>query len=169
MKITHIVIHYSATFSNQMVDAKLIDRWHKDRGWSGIGYHYVVRRDGVVETGRPENKIGAHVARQNTGKIGICWAGGLERSNPNTGVNNMTVDQETALVKLIKKLLVKYPNAEVVGHRDLAATQCPGFDVRAWWKRKSTTVQEILPVRTPVLEEELSWWQRLLKWFTPTK
>lgn len=137
MKVTHIVVHYSATFPDMDVTAAQIDRWHRERGFAKIGYHYFIRRDGTVEKGRADTEVGAHVAGQNTGKLGICWAGGLERGKPG-GHKNMAPAQEKALIGLIKSLLVKYPAAKVVGHRDLAATECPGFAVQPWWAAAST-------------------------------
>lgn len=132
--ITHIVVHYSATYPDQNTTAADIDQMHRASGWAGIGYHYFIRRDGMVERGRPETELGAHVGAQNTGKIGICWAGGLDRATgPDHGVNNMTREQEKSLIALIWDILTRHPGAEVVGHLDLAATQCPGFDVRTWW------------------------------------
>lgn len=134
MKITHIVVHYSATYSDQDFTAADIDRMHRERGFRKIGYHYFICRNGVVEEGRPEHEIGAHVSGQNTGTLGICWAGGLERATgPNVGVDNRTPDQTASLISLIRDLLKRHPDARVVGHRDLAATQCPGFDVPEWW------------------------------------
>lgn len=132
--IVRIVVHYSATYPEQDIGVSEIDRWHRDRGWSKIGYHYVIRRDGYVERGRPESEIGAHVLGHNTGSIGICWVGGLDRaSGSNVGVDNRTPEQKQALAKVLRDLTARYPGAEVVGHRDLAATQCPGFDVKTWW------------------------------------
>lgn len=148
--VTHIVVHYSATYEDQNITAADIDRMHKNRGWKGIGYHYFIRRDGTLERGRPENEIGAHVGGQNSGKIGICWAGGLNRkTGPNVGVDNRTDAQNGTLIKLIRDLLKRHPGAQVVGHRDLAATQCPGFDVRSWWasvqKQKDPTPTPVKP------------------------
>jgi len=135
-KITHIVVHYSATFADQNLTVKDIDKMHRDRGWKMVGYHWVIRRDGVVEQGRPESMVGAHVGGQNTGKIGICCIGGLDRATgPNKGVDNRTPEQIESLIKLIRECLKRYPGAKVVGHRDLAPTQCPGFDVQAWWAK----------------------------------
>lgn len=135
LPVTHIVVHYSATYPDQNFTAADINRMHLNRGFNKIGYHYFIRRDGLIETGRKENEVGAHVGGQNTGKIGICWAGGVERaSGPNVGVDNRTPSQTQSLITLIRTLLGKYPKAKVVGHRDLAPTQCPGFDVIDWWK-----------------------------------
>jgi N-acetylmuramoyl-L-alanine amidase len=132
--ITHIVVHYSATFEDQNLTVKDIDAMHRARGWKGVGYHYVIRRDGVVEKGRPDNVVGAHVGGQNSGKIGICAIGGVNHATgPDVGVDNRTPAQIKAQIALIKTLLSRYPKAKVVGHRDLAPTQCPGFDVIPWW------------------------------------
>lgn len=151
-KVTHIVVHYSATYGDQNLDVTDIDAMHKARGWKGVGYHFVITRNGVVQRGRPENRLGAHVKNQNTGKIGICWIGGLDRaSGNNVGVDNRTEAQKKALIKLIKELLERYPGAKVVGHRDLAATQCPGFNVQPWWDKVRL---EDAPAKTPVSPED---------------
>lgn len=135
-KVTHIVVHYSATYADQDLTVKDIDKMHRERGWQMVGYHYVIRRDGTIERGRPESMVGAHVGNQNTGKIGICCIGGLERATgPNKGVDNRTPQQVESLIKLIRDILKRHPGAQVVGHRDLAPTQCPGFDVPAWWAK----------------------------------
>lgn len=132
--ITHIVQHYSATYPDVDVTALDIDRWHRQRGWEGIGYHYFIRRDGTVEKGRPETVKGAHVEGQNTGKIGICLAGGIDRATgPNVGVDNRTPAQIKAQIALIRDILTRHPGAKIVGHRDLKSTQCPGYDAAAWW------------------------------------
>jgi len=146
--ITHVVVHYSATYEDQNLTRADIDRMHKARGWKMVGYHYVIRRDGTVEIGRPETMVGAHVGGQNTGKIGICCIGGLNRATgPNVGVDNRTPEQIESLVKLIRDIRKRHPRVEVVGHRDLAATQCPGFDVRVWWAKVQ---KQAAPAPTPV-------------------
>lgn len=162
-KITHIVIHYSATYEDQNLTVKDIDKMHRDRGWAGVGYHWVIRRDGVIERGRPEAQVGAHVGGQNTGKIGICCIGGLNRATgPNKGVDNRTPSQIQSLTTLIRECLERYPGAKVVGHRDLAATQCPGFDVATWWagvqkkkKPEPVKVPSSAPVTTPSVGEDV--------------
>ena len=65
MKIEKIFIHCTATIEGQDLDAKDIDRWHRQKGWNGIGYHYVVKLNGTVEKGRPDNVMGAHVKGYN--------------------------------------------------------------------------------------------------------
>ncbi|MCK9543700.1 MAG: N-acetylmuramoyl-L-alanine amidase [Novosphingobium sp.] len=133
--ITHIVVHYSATYPEDNTTIADIDRMHKARGWKGVGYHWFIRRDGTVERGRPENELGAHVGGQNSRKIGVCWAGGVQKkTGPNVGVNNMSPQQERALIAVIRDIHTRWPSAQVVGHKDLANTQCPGFDVPSWWR-----------------------------------
>lgn len=155
--ITHIVVHYSATYPDNNLTAADVDRMHKARGWKGIGYHWFIRRDGTVEPGRPESQVGAHVDQINKGKIGICWAGGIDRATgPNKGVDNRTMAQTNALIAKIRELQQRYPNAAVVGHRDLSPTQCPGFDVRAWWQGiPGREPKPADPVHTPDVNEQL--------------
>ncbi|CDF80575.1 N-acetylmuramoyl-L-alanine amidase [Formosa agariphila KMM 3901] len=116
--IKYIVVHCSATQAGKAFTAKDIDRWHKERGWKGIGYHYVVNIDGSEETGRPEEQIGAHVKDYNKSSIGVCYIGGLNRMNKPE--DTRTPQQKTALLALLKRLRRKYPKAKIVGHRDLS-------------------------------------------------
>lgn len=124
-KITRIVVHYTATPAGRDVTAAEVDRWHRERGYAGIGYHYLVRLDGTVERGRPVGTVGAHVGGHNTGSVGICYVGG------GTGQDTRTPEQKKALRALVRALRTVFGPLEIVGHRDLAATLCPGFDVRA--------------------------------------
>lgn len=132
--ISQIVMHYSATYPDQDIGVAEIDLMHRQRGFAGVGYHYIIRRDGRIEPGRHEATQGAHVAGQNAHTIGICCIGGIERqTGPNVGVDNRTPEQIAAQIRLTQGLLARYPGAIVLGHKDLAATQCPGYDVRTWW------------------------------------
>lgn len=138
MKFTHIVVHYSATYDDQEITAADIDKMHKNRvpPFKMIGYHFFYRLDGMEEVGRPLTMTGAHVGGQNKGKVGLCFAGGTKRATgPELGVNTLNLAQEKALINRIKILKATYPNAIVCGHKDLAATQCPAFDVKDWWAK----------------------------------
>jgi N-acetylmuramoyl-L-alanine amidase len=127
-----IIIHCSDTFTDMNTTAADIDRWHRERGWASIGYHYVIKRDGTVEQGRPENVPGAHVAGHNTGSIGICLIGGKARGRENPC--NFTRHQWRALESLVMQLAIEYPQAEILGHTDLdPGKSCPTFNVKAWW------------------------------------
>jgi LysM repeat protein len=160
--VTHITIHYSATFEDPEIGVREIRPMHIARGFRKEGYHYIIRLNGVIEKGREEWEVGAHVAGKNVGNIGICWIGGLRRSTgANKGVDTRTPAQTAALIKLIRELLGRYPGAKVVGHRDLGATQCPGFDVGAWWASVNgaqapiaAPVAPTAPVRTPDISED---------------
>lgn len=126
-QIDKVVIHYTATPPRLDIGAAEIDEWHKERGWKGIGYHFVVRRDGTVENGRPITTVGAHAYGHNRGSIGIVWVGGLVGDDK--GDDTRTPEQVQSLHKLVEGLRMVLPQpVEVVGHRDLADTQCPGGD-----------------------------------------
>ena len=129
--ITDIVIHCSATPEGKDFDAKDIDRWHKERGWAGIGYHYVVKLDGTVQPGRPLEKIGAHVAGHNANSVGIVYIGGVAKDGK-TPKDTRTPEQKTALRTIVAEMRRRFPQAGVKGHRDFPGVHkaCPSFDVR---------------------------------------
>lgn len=148
--IDAIVIHCSATRAGMDVRAADIDKWHKERGFSGIGYNFVVDLDGRIERGRSLFQDGAHCntaglsgKSYNKHSIGICYIGGLDRDgNP---ADTRTVAQKVALDDLVYRLIQEYPIVEVIGHRDASPDkdgdgvveqnewikQCPCFDARA--------------------------------------
>lgn len=126
-KIDKLIIHCSATPEGRDYTVADIDRWHKQRGWKGIGYHYVVYRDGSVHEGRDISVIGAHCAGHNATSIGICYIGGIDRNgNPK---DTRTPAQRAALRDLVELLQTEYPQATVHGHREFANKACPCFDV----------------------------------------
>ena len=128
--ITLIVVHCSAVRPDQSSSAAQIDSWHrKERHWKlGIGYHYVVRRDGTIEPGRPEEQIGAHCLNHNAHSIGVCYEGGLDiRGQP---ADTRTAEQKQAMRQLLEELHGRYPRALIVGHHDLnPGKPCPCYDV----------------------------------------
>lgn len=136
--IEYIVIHCSATPPTMDIGVDEIDKWHRDRGWSKIGYHIVIRREpgelgGLIEYGdRTLSDIGAHVKGYNSKSLGICMIGGVDNSNKPE--NNFTEDQFEALRKTINFLISIFPNAKIVGHRDFPNVHksCPCFDVKNW-------------------------------------
>jgi N-acetyl-anhydromuramyl-L-alanine amidase AmpD len=135
-KTNHIVLHCSATRGVQDVGAADIRRWHKAMGWKDIGYHFVIRRNGKVELGRPERDIGSHAQGYNTASVGICMVGGLDDKTWKP-TNNFTAAQWKALTTLVAQLVKRYPAAKVLGHRDFPRVQkaCPCFDARTWAKK----------------------------------
>ena len=121
-----IVIHCADTPAHMDIGAEEIRAWHRLRGFSDVGYHFVIRRNGEVERGRPENAVGAHVQGWNSRSVGICLVGGKPEAN-------FTPAQWESLERLVRDLQRRYPAAEVAGHRDLnSGKRCPCFDVRVW-------------------------------------
>lgn len=132
--VKYLVVHCSATPPRMRVDRTMIDRWHRERGFLGIGYHFVITREGVVQEGRPLDAIGAHVEGHNHESIGICLAGGVDTQLPPQPQNNFTGEQMVSLAELLKTLLKTYTRAQIVGHTQLNPNKaCPSFDVPKWW------------------------------------
>lgn len=131
--VRYIVVHCSASPPSAKVDASVIDRWHRERGFRKIGYHFVICRDGKVEPGRALTEIGAHAENFNAVSVGVCLVGGVD--NNLKAQDNFTVAQKDALHGVITGLLKQFPRAEIVGHRDLPNVRkdCPSFDAKAWW------------------------------------
>ena len=126
--ITLIVIHCSAVKPDQLSSAAQIDSWHRERGFHlGIGYHYVIRRDGTIEPGRPEWLTGAHCVNHNAHSIGICYEGGLDiRGQP---ADTRTEAQKASLRTLLENLHRRYPRAVILGHHDLNPHKaCPSIE-----------------------------------------
>lgn len=127
-RIDEIIIHCTATKEGVDVDAKTIDKWHKQRGWKGIGYHYVIKLDGTVEKGRNDEEVGAHCTNHNAHSIGIVYVGGLD--NNGKPKDTRTDAQKESMWNLLRILLIKYPTANVHGHNEFANKACPCFDVQ---------------------------------------
>lgn len=109
--------------AGRKVNVDVIDGWHKERGFkkqpqSGriCGYHFVVLPDGTIETGRYLSEIGAHVSGQNSRSIGICYVGGLDANGKAS--DTRTPEQKEALLWLLMRLVVMFPDATIKGHRD---------------------------------------------------
>ena len=129
--IEAIIMHCSATREGRTFTAKDIDSWHRARGFSKIGYHYVVDLDGTIEKGREEHEDGAHCTqeRMNHRSIGICYIGGLdEKGIPK---DTRTEAQKASLRRLVEEIRKRHGwKVEVFGHKDFAAKACPCFDAR---------------------------------------
>jgi N-acetyl-anhydromuramyl-L-alanine amidase AmpD len=129
-EVRYIVIHCADTPPDMDIGAEEIRMWHLKRGWLDIGYHWVIRRDGTIEDGRPSDRPGAHARGYNHISFGICLVGGK-------GGDNFTDAQWDALAGLVIGLKVGHPEREVLGHRDLPYVQkaCPQFDAKDWWSK----------------------------------
>ena len=113
----YIVLHHAQAVTCSAAD---IDGWHKSNGWSGIGYHFFVRKDGSIYRGRPLDKAGAHVSGMNDCSIGICAEGSYEKETA------MPTAQKKAIKEFLKYLKGIYPNAKIVGHKEIGSSDCPG-------------------------------------------
>lgn len=114
----YIVLHHAAAVNCTPQD---IDNWHKGNGWTGIGYHFFVRKDGTIYRGRPLWALGAHVAGSNSNSIGICAEGNFDIEK------QMRDEQKYAIAELLDYLhKYHFPNAKIVGHRDIGSSACPG-------------------------------------------
>ena len=127
-KINLIVIHCSATRSNQRFTVEMLKACHNARfNGKGIGYHYFIEKDGQVFQTRDENEIGMHARHYNAHSIGICYEGGLdEKGRP---ADTRTPAQRAALIALLRSLKIDYPDAEIMGHCELEGVHkaCPSF------------------------------------------
>ena len=125
-QINKIIIHCSATPEGRKTSAEEIKSWHLERGFSDIGYHYIVHLDGLISYGRNIDKIGAHSRGQNKMSIGVCYIGGLDESLD--AKDTRTPQQKESLLILLKTLKKMHPKAVIYGHRDFSEKACPSFD-----------------------------------------
>ena len=126
----YIAIHCASTPYD--VGVERIRQWHMDRGFDDIGYHYVIRFDGTIETGRDEELVGAHERAINRTSVAICLAGGLDSGGHDKF--NFPAVQMASLRVLITQLIGKYgKDVQVVGHNEYSEKSCPTFNVPAWW------------------------------------
>jgi N-acetyl-anhydromuramyl-L-alanine amidase AmpD len=142
--IDQLVVHCAATRPDQDIGAAEIDAEHRAQGWDCIGYHFVIRRSGILENGRSVDRVGAHVKGHNAFSIGICLVGGVDANNK--AENNFTPAQFDTLKALLSRLRLSYADTEILGHRDFSPDlnndgeiepsewikECPCFNVMEW-------------------------------------
>ena len=151
-KINEIIIHCSATSANWMQKASVekkvaaIDRMHKRRGWKGIGYHYVIDRDGSIGIGRDVNKQGAHSYGRNRDTIGVCLIGGHGGNADDSFKDHFTECQEDALLHLLEEYKKGIPKIIISGHNQYRPKACPCFIVPNWYENKDMMTS--IPVKT---------------------
>lgn len=130
-KINSIIVHCSFTKPTMDIGVNEIRQWHTDKGWSDIGYHFVITRDGLVQTGRPIETPGAHARGHNDFSIGVCLVGGMDKKGK--AVFNYTQAQMDSMKGFISHLQKKYPKAILKGHNEVSSKDCPCFDVPAYF------------------------------------
>jgi len=129
-KINKIILHCSSTREGQDISVDTIREWHVDgRGWSDIGYHYIVSIDGQIEEGRPIDRSGAHTKGKNKSSIGVCYIGGVE-TDGRTPKDTRNAEQLIAIANLLDALMEMYPDATLHGHNEFSNKACPSFDVQ---------------------------------------
>ena len=141
--IDEIIVHCEATPEGEEFSDLAVDASHKARKFSSyikdgkkwyIGYHYIVHLNGDIHACRPESIIGCHASGHNSHSIGVSYVGGCPpRSDKNwmkKGKDTRTPQQKASLLKLLKELKAKYPQAKILGHRDVANKACPSFDAK---------------------------------------
>lgn len=134
--ITEIIIHCTATPEGKDYTIDDVRRWHKDRGFSDVGYHYVIGRHGEVWEGRDVDIQGAHCAAggHNRNSIGVCYVGGISALN-GKAKDTRTLAQKAAMLNLLNELLETYPNAKIYGHHDFERNKdCPCFDAKTEYR-----------------------------------
>lgn len=126
-QINKIIVHCTATREGASVSLDTVRRWHLERGWSDIGYHYLILLDGTIEVGRPEERQGAHVRGHNRDSIGVSYVGGVDRNLD--AKDTRTQDQKDSLHNLLSNLMASYKDATLHGHNEFSNKACPSFDV----------------------------------------
>lgn len=138
---THI-LHCAATPEGREHDVEDIRRWHLDRGFRDVGYHFVIKLNGEIEFGRPLNQVGAHVSGHNTGSIGTCYIGGL--CEDMSVKDTRTLEQKQSMSFLVNYFKERFPGIATRGHNEFANRGCPSFDVskETWSYRPDGTYEE---------------------------
>lgn len=126
--INKIIIHSTATPQGRHVSVKDVERWHIARGFSTIGYHYLIGLDGTIELGRSVHQTGAHAKGHNRRSLGIAYVGGCDNDmNPK---DTRTATQDMALTNLLRSLIEIYPGCTIHGHNEFSSKACPSFNVQ---------------------------------------
>lgn len=134
-KVDLLIIHCSATPPNMDIGAKEIRRWHKNKGWSDIGYHDVIRINGSIERGRDYNKSGAHVRGYNSNSLGVVLVGGVDEYNDPEA--NFTQDEWKSIARYCRMVKAQLPHISIHGHNEFSSKACPSFDVQEWLLREN--------------------------------
>ena len=154
-EIDEIIVHCTATRPNWWSDRSAqekvdeVRRWHvDDNGWSDVGYHWLIDRDGTVVKGRDESRTGAHVRGHNATSIGVSLFGGHGGTNRDAFEANFTPAQDAALRRLIGEIERRHDIKKISGHNEYANKACPCFDVRAWLQRRPPAPARTSPAQS---------------------
>lgn len=165
-KLTHIVIHCTATPASMDIGADRINEWHLTKGWSGIGYHFVVKRDGTVEDGRPIERAGAHVKGFNAESIGVALVGGVSDADHTKSENNFPDVQIVEALRFVHNLRKEHniPIENVMGHKEVIAQithgspkDCPVYPMENF-RTALNTLQGMEETTQPVVEPPKPEW-----------
>ena len=126
-QINRLILHSAETPISKDFSAIDIDKWHKERGFNEIGYHFVIKLTGELEFGRGVEQVGAHTFGFNNNSIGICLIGGVDNNGKRT--DTRTPAQHRTLLGLVKMFKQIYPGIEVNGHYEFSDKKCPFFKV----------------------------------------
>jgi N-acetylmuramoyl-L-alanine amidase len=128
-EIDKVIVHCTATPEGRHTTVEDVRRWHKERGWSDIGYHYLVYLDGTVHEGRPVERSGAHCKGHNKTSIGIAYVGGIDKDTFKAK-DTRTDEQKEALCDMLEYFKTTYPKVSIYGHCDFSTKECPSFDAK---------------------------------------
>ncbi len=140
-KTSAIVIHHAGMRRDEDLDVPSIHDIHLGNGWAGIGYHYVIHKDGFIEQGRPLKFVGAHAWKNNGYTVGICMTGNFDLGQP-TFAQALATEQLVAA--LCKKYKIKPTKKTIVGHRDLNDTSCPGANFYPYLPKLIKNVKKVI-------------------------
>lgn len=152
-----IIIHHSGgTDANPLLDtshhtAKTMESWHLQKGWEGLGYNYVIHKDGAIWRGRPEHYHGGHAGKENRRSIGICLSGNFDATMP-------TQEQIEAIKWLLEDILGRHPNLtkdDIVPHRKFANKSCPGKNLSDTWARDLLKQDDCAKIRKELRSQKL--------------
>ena len=126
-ELKEIILHCTATKEGQDYSAEQVRKWHLDRGFNDIGYHFLIRLDGTVEAGRPLETVGAHCKGHNANSIGIAYVGGVGKNG--SPKDTRTLPQREAMRRLVYDLKQHFEGIEVHCHNEYSTKSCPCFSV----------------------------------------
>ena len=134
--IKYLTIHCAATPEGRDVKAETVEQWDIAK-FGHKSYHWIIELDGTMHKSLEDNVRGAHVGKNNTGNIGICYVGGVDKNNK-IAKDTRTAAQKKSLVTLVRTYKARYPGLVIKGHRDWSGVKkdCPSFDVAKWLREE---------------------------------